>query len=327
MGTDDENEVAISIIIPAYNEASYICECVTSALQQKCEQEFEVLVCDDNSTDQTREIVDELRKDYERLNVIYNSTNEGIITTVNKLTDAAQGKFMLRIDADSVLIPGTLEAMYEKFVTGYDLIFGRVQVKNTSYLHPAAAEVGKRRNRGTWYGGACFGVNRLEFVQSGGFKENMLGAEVQELKQRAEDQNWTIARLDEHGVESNFPTDLVPVLRRKFRASQTHITQYLDSPKSFSIWELRGPIFWTVLSSLIAGSFIVSELAILSSLIILIPIYQYSKDAKLAASISGRWSFFILYPVYQILSAILRTAGVWINIDKVFVLMARRYLS
>lgn len=322
----ESSEVAVSIIIPAYNEREYIYDCVMSVVRQRCKKDFEILVCDDSSSDGTRELLAMLEDEQSQVTVLRNSENRGIIGTVNRLTEAANGDFLLRIDADSVLLPGTVRAMYDAFNSGAKLVFGRVEVKNTCHLHPTAATIGKIQGRGTWYGGACIGVDRAEFVRTGGFKRSMVGAEVQELKQRASTHEWTVVRLDDYGVESNFPTKLRPVLRRKFDAGRTHINQYVEEPETYSLWELRGPIFWTVLLVLGAGSVLLTQLAVVPLLLLLIPMYQYSSDAKLAAEISGRRSFIVLYPLYRILGGVLRTFGVWTAIDNVFALLWKKYL-
>lgn len=327
MGTTSrsDNNVVVSVIIPAYNEEEYVQDCVVSVFDQQFDQEFEVLVCDDSSSDQTYEVLKSLEVNREELQVLKNSENRGIIDTVTRLTETASGRFLLRIDADSVLLPGTIQAMYDAFDGDADLVFGRVEVKNTNYLHPTAAAIGKRRGRGTWYGGACIGVNREKFVSTGGFKTNMVGAEVQELKQRARLHDWTVIRLDKHGVESNFPVEIWSVLRRKLDSGRTHINQYIEAPETYSIWELRGAIFWTVI-------FILTILSILippsspALLLLLLPIYQYSGDVRLAVAISGRKSFILLYPAYQMLSGILRAIGVWSTIDNVFILLWQKYL-
>lgn len=321
------NEVAVSVIIPAYNEQEYIRDCVMSVVRQQGEVDLEVLVCDDASSDETQTTLASLKEDYDIITILRNSRNKGIIETVNRLTEAANGDFLLRIDADSVLLPGTVQAMYDAFDAGKELVFGRIEVKNTRYLHPAAAAIGKMQGRGTWYGGACIGIDRAEFLRTGGFKQSMVGAEVQELKQRASAHSWSVARLDDYGVESNFPTELWPVLRRKFDSGRTHINQYVEEPQSYTLWELRGPMFWTFLLSLGAGSVLVPPLAVVALLIFLIPVYQYSGDAKLAAEISGRRSFVALYPLYQILAGVLRTLGVWTAIDNVFALLWKKYLA
>lgn len=328
MAVNQENirTADISIIIPAYNEETYIYESVKSALQQQSTKDFEVLVCDDASSDRTGQILSELCRENETLRLLQNHSNRGIIKTVNRLTEAAEGDFLLRVDADSILLPGTLQAMYDEFKNGSDLVFGRVKVKNTHHLHPTTAAISKVRGRGTWYGGACIGVDRAKFTQTGGFKDNMLGAEVQELKRRADVHGWTVSRLDKFGVESHFPTDMLPALWRKFDSGRTHVNQYLDMPESFNIWELRGPIFWTLLFMLIGGSLFSLPLAVLASAMVLLPIFQYARDAKLAVSISGKKSFFVLYPLYQIVGAVLRTVGVWANIESIFVVLVRRYL-
>ena len=324
---ESTTETDLSVIIPAYNEGEYIGECLESVLTQKADVDYNVFVCDDRSTDNTAEIVRRIEDGRQNVHLIQHSENKGIIDTVKTLTDAADGDFLLRIDADSVLIPGTLQAMYDAFDGGADLVFGRIEVKNTTHLHPAAAAVGKSRGRSTWYGGACIGVDRAKFVTTGGFKESMVGAEVQELKQRARDRGWEVARLDEYGVKSNFPVKLRPVLRRKFDSGRTHVNQYIGSPDTYSIWELRGPIFWTTFFIVGAGSLLFTPLSVLSAIMILIPISQYIRDARLAAKISGQRSFLLLYTVYQIVGAILRTFGVWRNIDTVFDLLMKKYIQ
>lgn len=327
MSTHDrtDGDPDVSVIIPAYNEEEYIHDCITSVLDQQSELTFEVLVCDDDSTDATQTILESIADDKSKLRILQNSQNKGIIGTVNRLSTAANGDFLLRIDADSVLLPGTLQSMYEEFNSGSDLVFGRIEVNNTDHLHPAAAAIGKHRGRSTWYGGACIGVDHAEFISTGGFKDSMVGAEVQELKQRAKTHDWTVARLENHGVKSNFPVNIYPVLRRKFDSGRTHITQYVDSPGSYSIWELRGPVFWTTLFLVIIASVFVPYLLFISACLSLIPIYQYSADAQLAVEVSGRQSFLILYPVYQLIGAILRTLGVWTAADKVIILLREKY--
>lgn len=322
-----DNKPDISVIIPAYNEQEYIQDCIKSVLNQESELTVEIIVCDDDSTDKTQKVLKLLERNESNLRVLQNEENKGIISTVNRLTTAASGDFLLRIDADSILLPGTLQAMYTEFNNGDELVFGRIDVNNIRHLHPTAAAIGKRRGRGTWYGGACFGVDRTEFLSTGGFKDSMIGAEVQELKQRAESHNWTVARLENHGVKSNFPVDIYPVFRRKFDSGRTHINQYIDSPEGYNIWELRGPLFWTIIIFLTISSIFVPYLSFVVVSLSLIPLYQYLVDARLAVEISGRKSFLVLYPAYQIIGAILRTLGVWTSIYKISILLRKKYLA
>jgi hypothetical protein len=92
--------------------------------------------------------------------------------------NSSDGQFFVQIDADSMMQTGTLSALYKKLIAGKQLVFGKIDVKNIAHLHPTAAKVGKIRGRGTCFGGACFASVTQEFIDSGGFNKEMIGAEI-----------------------------------------------------------------------------------------------------------------------------------------------------
>lgn len=222
---------------------------------------------------------------------------------------------------------GSLGEIHSKLKEGYPLVFGRVDVKNTSYLHPAAAQVGKLKGRSTWYGGACIAGHCKQFVDSGGFDQQMIGAEDQELKQRARTLGWSVSYLDEAGVESNFPTQVKPVLYRKYKSAKSHLRQYKNTQVEFSLWELRGPIFWSAFISLLLCSPLLPFSGIISMLLFCVPLSQYARDAKLAVDISGRWSFYVLYPLYEVAGGLARTVGVWSELNVAVKITLNRYIT
>lgn len=317
-------QAILSVLVPAYNEGEYIESCIESIESQETSFPIEIVVCDDASTDDTYDVLQEIHSD--NIQIIQNEENQGIIETRNRLLNFASGQYFVQIDADSTLKPGLLSAIYNKLNSSNQIVFGKVDVKNTSYLHPTATNVGKIRGRGTWYGGACFGSVTKKFIESGGFDKEMLGAEVQELKQRAETRGWSVSYLENTGVESNFPTQIWPVLSRKVNSARTHIRQYTNTPENFSGWEVRGPVFWTVIIFLLLSSTIFSPFALIGMLLLIVPLYQYGRDTPLAVSISGRTSFLVLYPLYQIGSGLARTVGVWISIDTLGEILLTKYI-
>jgi glycosyltransferase involved in cell wall biosynthesis len=316
----------VSVLIPAYNEEAYIESCLKSISKQDTSFPYEIVVCDDASTDRTADILSRKTETIDQLSVIANEQNEGIIYSCNKLLSNARGTYFIRIDADSVMKPGTLSTIHSKVTDGYPLVFGHIDVKNTSRLHPAACQVGKIRERSTWYGGACIAGHHEQFVESGGFDQQMIAAEDQELKQRAKTLDWSVAYLDEAGVESNFPTALRPVFYRKYDSSRSHIRQYKNNPEDFTLWEIRGPIFWTMFVVLGLSSVVLPVLTLLSLALLVVPLYQYVHDAPLAASVSGRPSFLLLYPLYEAAGGIVRMFGLWSDMEILVDIVSEKYL-
>jgi len=96
----------VSILLPAYNSESYIKQTIDSILQQSY-TEFELLIINDGSTDNTANIIDSYTD--KRIQHIKNNGNKGLIFTLNKGIELAKGKFIARIDADDICLPQRIE--------------------------------------------------------------------------------------------------------------------------------------------------------------------------------------------------------------------------
>lgn len=94
--------VAISVLLPAYNAERYILQSVQSVLAQTFE-DFELLVVDDCSTDGTGGILASIRD--QRLRVMRNPANLGIVGSLNRAMAAARGRLIARTDADDYCLP------------------------------------------------------------------------------------------------------------------------------------------------------------------------------------------------------------------------------
>lgn len=104
----------ISIIIPVYNVEKYIRQCIDSVLDQTF-KDFELILVDDGSTDNSGEILDEYGKKDSRVIAIHKK-NEGCPAARNDGLKAGQGDYIYLMDSDDYLEPDTLEAMYESAV-------------------------------------------------------------------------------------------------------------------------------------------------------------------------------------------------------------------
>ena len=100
----------ISVCIPVFNGENFIEECIESILDQT-EDDFEILVIDNCSTDETLNIVDQYND--ARIKVIRNSKNIGGIGNFNRCIKLARGEFIVLLPHDDLLLPTALATFRE----------------------------------------------------------------------------------------------------------------------------------------------------------------------------------------------------------------------
>lgn len=96
----------VSVVVPCYNYGRYLAQCVESVLTQQG-VDVEVIIVDDASSDDSVEVARSLAKD-RRVTVIEQPTNRGPVQTFNHGLSATRGEFIVRLDADDMLTPGSL---------------------------------------------------------------------------------------------------------------------------------------------------------------------------------------------------------------------------
>ena len=98
----------VSIIIPCYNKAEYVEEAVKSAVNQTYDN-VEIVIVNDASTDNTEQILEELKRQYEDLVVLKNEVNLGVMNSRNKAISFSTGEYILPLDADDTIEPTYVE--------------------------------------------------------------------------------------------------------------------------------------------------------------------------------------------------------------------------
>jgi len=98
----------VSIVMPAFNAEQHIYEAISSVLNQTYAH-FELLVCDDGSTDQTLVIAKSLSLQDGRIHVFNNPKNIGNLKTTNFLFTKCKGKYIAIQDADDVCSQNKLQ--------------------------------------------------------------------------------------------------------------------------------------------------------------------------------------------------------------------------
>ena len=114
----------ISIIVPVFKAEKYLHRCVESILSQ-CYTDFELLLIDDGSPDNSGVICDEFALKDKRVRV-FHKTNGGVSSARNFGLSRSQGEWITFIDADDYVHPEFLSSLYEKH--DFDLIVGSFQI-------------------------------------------------------------------------------------------------------------------------------------------------------------------------------------------------------
>lgn len=116
----------ISFVVPVYNMAPYVSECLASILGQQGEHEFEVIVIDDASVDASRDVIAGF--DDPRIRFIQHRENQGAARTISEGLSAARGAYVARIDPDdryrSHFLDRTVEILERDPDVG--LVYGRI---------------------------------------------------------------------------------------------------------------------------------------------------------------------------------------------------------
>lgn len=99
-----------SILISNYNNAPFIEECINSALNQSYEN-IEVIFVDDNSNDNSLEIVEKLADNDKRIKIFKNAKNEGAGFTKKRMIDESSGTFCGILDSDDFLAVNAVEKL------------------------------------------------------------------------------------------------------------------------------------------------------------------------------------------------------------------------
>jgi len=113
-----DNLPQISVILPVYNAEKYISKAIDSILAQTY-QNFELIVIDDGSTDNSLNIIKKYETD-SKVKII-NQENKGLIFTLNKGIALAKGLYIARMDADDISHPERFEKQLRLFKENLNL--------------------------------------------------------------------------------------------------------------------------------------------------------------------------------------------------------------
>lgn len=139
----DKKRFLISIIIPVFNSEKYIKNTFNSIKNQTIGfDNLEVIFVDDNSTDNTKNILKEFSKKYSNVNSIFLKENSGFGGFPRNVgIENASAEFLMFIDSDDIFYPDACEFLYNKIInTDLDVVSGNYVVsingtKNKNVWH------------------------------------------------------------------------------------------------------------------------------------------------------------------------------------------------
>ena len=113
----------VSVIIPVYNTKAYLAQCIDSVIAQSL-TEFEAIIVDDCSTDDSAAIIDHYVQKDSRLRCIKHNVNKGLPSARNTGVEAAIGQFIIHLDSDDYwLRSDMLDILYQTAeVDGCDIL-------------------------------------------------------------------------------------------------------------------------------------------------------------------------------------------------------------
>lgn len=110
---NSQNLPVVSVIMGIYNCADTLSDAIESILNQTC-QDFELILCNDGSTDATLDIAQKYaRENPEHIVLIQNEKNMGLNYTLNHCLKVARGKYIARMDGDDRSLPNRFQVEVE----------------------------------------------------------------------------------------------------------------------------------------------------------------------------------------------------------------------
>jgi glycosyltransferase involved in cell wall biosynthesis len=176
-----KNKPLVSVLLTAYNRQSFIAEAIESVLAS-IYQNFELIIVDDASQDDTLVIAESFASKDSRIKVYKNEKNLGDYYNRNKAAYYAKGRYLKYVDSDDLIMPWCLDVMVYGMEQHFEAALGisSNQSENKVYPHLLSSAEAYRayyyKNQLLSSGPTASIIRREAFERIGGFSgENYIG--------------------------------------------------------------------------------------------------------------------------------------------------------
>ena len=94
-----DSTIKVSVVVTAHNYGMYLCQCIDSVINQRFDN-YEIIVVNDGSTDNTEEILKNYQKRYENIIKVFTLDGVGLAKACNAGIRESKGEYIVRLDAD-----------------------------------------------------------------------------------------------------------------------------------------------------------------------------------------------------------------------------------
>lgn len=171
-------KIKISIVIPVYNVAPYIEDCIRSVVSQAWGGNIECVIVDDGCTDNSMQIIDDflcINNSHVEFNIIHHETNQGLSAARNTGINAATGDYIYFLDGDDEITPSCIADMVQPLENEYyDIVVGDYRIMGNRQKIPLRmddctiirnAEILSAYRRQDWNMMAVNKFYRMEFLR------------------------------------------------------------------------------------------------------------------------------------------------------------------
>ena len=130
------NKPIVTVIMSCFNSENFIEDAVNSITNQSF-RDFEFLIMDDGSLDNTYKIIQNLSYEDRRIKIYQNDKNIGLTKSLNLLIKEARGEFIVRQDADDISYVDRLKSQIDILSKSkFSACTTRAKIMNTNYIKP-----------------------------------------------------------------------------------------------------------------------------------------------------------------------------------------------
>lgn len=220
--TQSDKQIKISIIVPTFNEAKIISRCLQRIVELNyAKDEYEIIVVNDGSTDNTKEIVENFAKRFHNI-ILLSKENGGKGSAVNYALMHTRGEYLAIIDSDTYPWPNYLEEISYGF-TRNELV-GAINVFHSAYNPTSLAQRMSNARlmaiRLGWFkqppigSGTAFRKHAL--ISAGGFSENTISTTGVAVN-RVRDIGYLVETSTTTGIEALEEQSFLAHLKQRLR--------------------------------------------------------------------------------------------------------------